>query len=351
MKRDGFLQRRDLGPRRINDRDRYLLRGQLLFQPSDDLVVPPDRRLFAAATKNAAARSIPAGAELTIRPGSATDAVDASPAIERCARRDHRGRSRSRARSSITPGPRLRAPTSTTGGVSGEVDLRPRRRRADLDHRLSRLTSTSRGQDTDYNNLDILYRADDGGFRNLPTFSQELRLQGTTVERSARLAGRRLLRQREARGRDNLTLRQPVCRSLFAAALVATSAARRWPHFPRAQAASTRSPRLSLGRPADRPTAPFAARPGARAHRYSSIGIDRAQHGLNTPVDNQRRNMFQQTAATRRSFTHNIFNITDQLSLTLGAPLHASKRRTSARTSPVPAQCAAYPAAFIVAVR
>ncbi len=36
MKRDGFLKDVVSG-RRINDRDRWLLRGQLLFQPSDNL--------------------------------------------------------------------------------------------------------------------------------------------------------------------------------------------------------------------------------------------------------------------------------------------------------------------------
>ena len=36
-----------------------------------------------------------------------------------------------------------------------------------------------RGQDADFNNLDILYRDDDGGaYNQFKTFSQELRLQG-----------------------------------------------------------------------------------------------------------------------------------------------------------------------------
>src|SRR3546814_6443968 len=40
-----------------------------------------------------------------------------------------------------------------------------------------------RGQDADFNNLDILYRDDDGGSRQkFRTFTQELRLQGEAWE-------------------------------------------------------------------------------------------------------------------------------------------------------------------------
>ena len=44
-----------------------------------------------------------------------------------------------------------------------------------------RYNKYTRGQDADFNNLDILYRPSDGGsFNRFKTFSQELRLQGTS---------------------------------------------------------------------------------------------------------------------------------------------------------------------------
>ena len=42
-----------------------------------------------------------------------------------------------------------------------------------------RYNKYTRGQDADFNNLDLLYRSSDGGsFNRFKTFSQELRLQG-----------------------------------------------------------------------------------------------------------------------------------------------------------------------------
>ena len=69
-------------------------------------------------------------------------------------------------------------PTSTTGGVSGEVvyDLGGAELTSITAYRYNKYI---RGQDADFNNLDILFRDDDGGaFNRFKTFTQELRLQG-----------------------------------------------------------------------------------------------------------------------------------------------------------------------------
>ena len=56
-----------------------------------------------------------------------------------------------------------------------------------------RYNDYERGQDADFNNLDISYRDGSGGSANtFKTFTQELRLAGRAVRRPARLAGRRL---------------------------------------------------------------------------------------------------------------------------------------------------------------
>ena len=82
---------------------------------------------------------------------------------------------------SITPGRSYRSDVKD-GGLSLE---------AVYDFGGAELTSISayrfnkyiRGQDADFNNLDILYRDDDGGaFNRFRTFTQELRLQGEAFD-------------------------------------------------------------------------------------------------------------------------------------------------------------------------
>ena len=71
--------------------------------------------------------------------------------------------------------------------------------------------NSDQGSDTDYSTVDILYSAADGNSsRQFKTFTQELRLQRHAVRRQARLAGRRLLRRREAARARQPAVRQPV---------------------------------------------------------------------------------------------------------------------------------------------
>ena len=81
---------------------------------------------------------------------------------------------------SVTPGRSYRSDVKD-GGVSAELNY---------DFGRAQLTSITAyrtnkfvgGGDVDYNNLDIFFRADDGGYgAKFKTFTQELRLQGTTM--------------------------------------------------------------------------------------------------------------------------------------------------------------------------
>ena len=85
LKRDGFLKDVISG-RRINDRDRWLLRGQVLFQPSDNLSLPDHRRLFQAQ-RGMLRRDLPAGAR---RHGCRAAAVDHRGDRTRARRRHQR---------------------------------------------------------------------------------------------------------------------------------------------------------------------------------------------------------------------------------------------------------------------
>ncbi|HKH01144.1 MAG TPA: TonB-dependent receptor plug domain-containing protein, partial [Bradyrhizobium sp.] len=170
MKRDGFLKDVISG-RRINDRDRWLLRGQVLFQPTDDFSF----RLIGDYSKRneecCGATYLPAH-DVTAAGEQPSTIAGIERALGGIINDDtfHRV-------TAITPGRDYRSDVKD-GGVSGE---------AVYDMGWAELTSISayrynkytRGQDADFNNLDILYRESDGNsFNRFKTFSQELRLQG-----------------------------------------------------------------------------------------------------------------------------------------------------------------------------
>ena len=170
MKRDGFLEDVISG-RDVNDRDRYLLRGQLLYKPSDDFSVriigdysKRDEECcgapFLPARDNTAAGEQPstiAGLERALGAfiGDDTFARDIS----------------------ITPGRSYRSDVKDYG-LSGEIvyDLGGAELTSISAYRYNKYI---RGQDADFNNLDILYREDDGStFNRFKTFTQEVRIQG-----------------------------------------------------------------------------------------------------------------------------------------------------------------------------
>ena len=170
VKRDGFLED-DISGRDVNDRNRWLLRGQLLFEPSSDLSI---RLVGDYGKRNEECCAAP------FLPASDYTAAGEQPStiafIERglgaTINDDPFDRD-----VSITPGRNYRSDVKDYG-FSGEVVY---------DFGGAELTSISayrynkfvRGQDADFNDLDILARDDDGGaFNRFKTFTQELRLQG-----------------------------------------------------------------------------------------------------------------------------------------------------------------------------
>jgi outer membrane receptor protein involved in Fe transport len=170
LKRDGFLKDVISG-HDVNDRNRWLLRGQVLFQPNDNFSF----RLIGDYSKRneecCAAPYLPAH-DVT----SAGEQPSTIAGIERALgaiinddpfKRDV----------SITPGRSYRSDVKDYG-ISGEAvyDFGGAELTSITSYRFNKYV---RGQDADYNNLDILYRDDDGGaFNRFKTFTQELRLQG-----------------------------------------------------------------------------------------------------------------------------------------------------------------------------
>ena len=170
VKRDGFLKDVVSG-RRLNDRERWLLRGQVLFQPSDNLSV---RIIGDYAKRNEEC----CGA--TFLPAMDVTAAGPQPssiaAIERGLGGIINDDTFAR-RTAITPGRSYRSDVKDWG-LSGELvyDFGGAELTAITAYRYNKYI---RGQDADFNNLDILYRASDGGsFNKFRNFSEEVRLQG-----------------------------------------------------------------------------------------------------------------------------------------------------------------------------
>jgi outer membrane receptor protein involved in Fe transport len=170
LKRDGFIKDVISG-RRINDRDRWLLRGQILFQPSDNLSLRVIGDYSKKTEECCAATYLPVHDVTAAGPQPSTIA-----AIERGLGAIIDDDTFAR-RTSIAPG-RDYDSKVTDYGLSGELTY---------DFGAAELTSITayrynkydRGTASSYNNLDILYRPSDGGsFNRFRTFTQELRLQG-----------------------------------------------------------------------------------------------------------------------------------------------------------------------------
>jgi iron complex outermembrane recepter protein len=177
MQRDGFLEDVVSG-RDVNDRDRWLLRGQVLYQPSENLSV----RIVGDVTKRreecCAATYLHAHDSFRAPGGTVEEGPSTIAAIERALGGIILDDTFDR-KVSITPG---RNYTSNVNdwGLSGEVnyDFGGAELTSITAYRYNKYT---RGQDADFNNLDILFRDDDGSsFNRFKTFTQELRLQGKT---------------------------------------------------------------------------------------------------------------------------------------------------------------------------
>jgi outer membrane receptor protein involved in Fe transport len=179
VKRDGFLKDVISG-RRVNDRDRWMTRGQLLFQPNDAFSF----RLVGDYSKHneecCAAVYTPTQDVIGTGGGNFITAPSTIAAIER-------GLGAtiiddpSKREVSITPGRNYDSKVSDWG-LSGEAnyDLGAAHLTSITAYRYDKYT---RGMDADFNNLDILYRPSDGGsYNRFKTFSEELRLQGKALD-------------------------------------------------------------------------------------------------------------------------------------------------------------------------
>jgi iron complex outermembrane recepter protein len=297
FKRDGFVKDVVSG-RDLHNRDRYLVRGQLLFQPNSDLSIRligdyghRSEECCAATYLESRNLSRDAAGNLVITPNS-------TAAYERSLGGIINENTLSR-RVAITPGRGYGLKVSDWG-FSGEVNWQFGSTNLTSITAYRNWKATS-NQDGDFNNLDIFYRQ--GRQQEFKTFTQELRLQGTTFnDRLDWLVGG-FYSTEKLNLADTLKLGNDY--GTFASCLVA-------PALVTAAGASPTSPGCVA--PAARPGL-SAAFGGAGAIFLS--GLDRI-YGIRNVGANP--NVFRTESTNYALFTHNVISIVpDKLKLTLGA--------------------------------
>ncbi len=290
--RDGYM-RDVVSGRSLNDRNRWAVRGQLLYVPNDDLEV---RVIADYAKRNeecCGAVYLPARNVSRDASGGLQFTPSTVAALERSLGAiiidDPKAR-----RIAITPGRSYRSDVEDWG-VSGEVNWSL----GGID-----LTAISayrdwtygRGQDADFNNLDVFVRDDYA--QQFRTFSQEVRLRGDAFDNRLDWLVGAYYAHEKLNLRDDLHYGADYDR--FANALIAA----RIPGFPGyGQLQNFVAGSLAAQGVSSVAAAPVVALiPNISLANTGSLG-DR----------------FTQTSRNMALFTHNVVHVTERLSLTLGA--------------------------------
>ncbi len=335
-KRDGFLHDVISG-RDINGRDRYVVRGQALIQPSADLSIRligdySDRKEECCGATYLPARDVTAG---TTGAGSFTSSTSTIAGIERALGGVINDNTFSR-NVSITPGQGYRGDVRDYG-LSGEINY------AMGDLNLTSITAYRdwrwlRGQDADFNNLDILHRAGDGtANESFKTFTQELRLQGKAFGDKLDFLVGGYFANEILTYRDNISYGTDYQRYanclLFASVLpsaVAPTPTGQCVNVPVVQGTVAFLNSLPAGDPR-KASIPLLsalilnpASPG-----FGSLGAALGQPGLSlNGVTSDDR--YHQRSRNFAVFTHDVFALTDTVSLTLGARYTNEKKTLDA---------------------
>ena len=328
VKRDGFY-RDPNNDTRINDRDRYFVRGQLLFQPNSDISVrligDYSKRKESCCAATYVDRSVnPAIGNLNNRATPLTTGLpngnniinvltDIVPAngVRQDIGAFNQGYSR---RVSVTPG-RGYDGTTQDYGFSGQIDW---------DFGGVNLTSITayrdyyneQGSDVDYGTLDILYNANNGDNRRaFRTFTQEVRLQGTLFDEKLDWLVGGFYANERFDGRSNLRFgadygRFATCRIISGGALAGLYS----------------------------PTSPGCVVPGVgpatlrgAAGPFSGADVANGFTLLDSLNDRgSTREDYRQRARSFAAFTHNIIHITDTVDVTLGLRYTDERKRFSA---------------------
>ena len=315
VKRDGFY-RDDQNGRDINNRDRYFLRGQLLFEPTDALSV----RLIADYTSRKEECCAATYVDQTINqfignlnnPSTPLSPLQATGNniinVLRDLGQPLAAFNQGFGRNVSVSANRVFTGETKDYGFSGQIDY---------DFGGANLTSitayrqyrSGQASDTDYGEVDILYRApSDDAYRQFHTFTQELRLQGEAFGGTLDWLVGGFFANEKLTVRDNLRFgnqygRFATCRIISGGGLAGLY--------------SPTSP-ACLGA---RPAAFGAASPIV----YAAFDRLDAMNDVGTTNDR-----YFQNGTNWAVFTHNIVHITDTIDLTLGLRYTKDKKKFNA---------------------
>lgn len=321
VKRDGFYRDTTNGTD-VNDRDRYFLRGQILFEPTDALSV----RLIADYTHRTEKCCAATFVDNSVNPfiGNLNNlSTPLSPLqtngnnivnVLRDLGQSVAALNQGYARNISVSAGRTFAGKTKDYGFSGQVDY---------DFGGAKLTSitayreyrSGQASDTDYGAVDILYRApSDDAYRQFHTFTQELRLQGEAFGGTLDWLIGGFYAHEKLTVRDNLRFgnqygRFATCRIISGGGLAGLYS----------------------------PTSPSCVAPVvgpatiAGASGISGADIVAAFTRLDT-LNNlgSTNDRYFQNGKNWAVFTHNIVHITDTIDLTLGLRYTNDKKRFSA---------------------
>jgi outer membrane receptor protein involved in Fe transport len=324
VQRDGFY-RDTTNNTDVNDRDRYFLRGQILFEPTDALSIRliadytyRDEKCCAATyvdnsvnpfigNLNNPSTPLSTGATGTppnLPQSNGNNIINVLRDLGQPLSAFNQGYGRA---ISVSPGRSFEGQTKDYG-FSGQIDY---------DFGGATLTSitayreyrSSQASDTDYGAVDILYRAPgDDAYRQFHTFTQELRLQGEAFDGTLDWLVGGFYANEKLTVRDNLRFgnqygRFATCRIISGGGLAGLY--------------SPTSPACLAARPA----AFGAASPAI----YAAFDVLDSINDRGTTNDR-----YFQNGTNWAVFTHNIVHITDRLDLTLGLRYTNDKKKFNA---------------------
>ena len=326
VKRDGFL--RDVTNNRdVNNRDRLFLRGQLLYEPNEDLTVRiigdfTDRKedcCGAVYLDRATAPAVGSLLDFTGTPPNVTSPNSIVPVLVALGQPTAAFSNPFSRNIYVTPGRSYRG-TTRDWGLSGEVNW------SFGDTTLTSITAyrnyrTDQGSDTDYSFVDILYRAPgrNAGGREFKTFTQELRLQGSAFDDKVDWLVGGFFANEDLTLKDNLRFgsqygRFATCRLVNAALATFFS--------PTSTGCLSPTGRAVLSGQVPTVPSPFGA-----AGPLVVSTIDR----LDTLNDRgSTTDRYFQNSRNWAIFTHNIIHITDNFDVTVGLRYTNERKRLNA---------------------
>ena len=314
LRRDGFYT--DVNNNTdVNDRDRFFLRGQLLWEPNDALQLrligdysKRDEKCCGAVYVNREFNPLIGNLNEPASPLNSPNGNNIINVLLDLGQEPEAFENMFDRNIYVTPG----------RSYAGETEDKGISLQADYDFGGATLTSitayrdydSDQGSDTDYSTVDILYRAPDGNSgRHFRTFSQELRLQGSAFSDKLDWLVGAYFADEDLTATDNLRFGEDYGR--FATCRIVSGSGLAQFYSPTTPGCISPTGRAVLSGA----LAPAIPSPFGPAGPAIIAGFDRLESvdDVGSTIDTYRQN-----SRNFAFFTHNIFHITDQLSLTAG---------------------------------